>query len=124
MPRFVNERTYLAIADARLRMWKATGVDGPLTSLRRSEPNVFVYRFDWDEEPTVLGADLAKMLGACHGFEIPFVFGHFDLGRAGRMIYDDKNLAGREALAKAMMSYWAAFARDGDPGRGLERDAP
>jgi para-nitrobenzyl esterase len=123
-PRFVNENTYLATADARSRMWKATGADGPAAALRQSEPNVFVYRFDWDEEPTVLGADLSKMLGACHGFEIPFVFGHFDLGRAGRMIYDDKNLAGREALAKSMMSYWAAFAKNGDPGRGLKETLP
>jgi len=124
IPRFVNERTYLATADARSRMWKATGADGPAAALRRSQPKVFVYRFDWDEEPTVLGADLSKMLGACHGFEIPFVFGHFNLGRAGRIIYDEKNLAGREALAKSMMSYWAAFAKNGDPGRGLDGTLP
>jgi para-nitrobenzyl esterase len=119
LPRFVNERTYLATADARSRMWKATGADGPAAALRLSEPNVFVYRFDWDEEPRILGADLSKMLGAGHGLEIPFVFGHFDLGRQGRMIYTEANRAGREALASAMMSYWAAFAKSGDPGRGL-----
>jgi para-nitrobenzyl esterase len=119
-PRFVNERTYLATADARSRMWKATGADGPAAAFRRSEPNVFVYRFDWDEEPKVLGADLSKMLGACHGFEIPFVFGHFDLGRGGRIIYNEANRPGREVLAHSMMSYWAAFAKSGDPGRGLD----
>jgi hypothetical protein len=27
-------------------------------------PNVFVYRFDWHDEPTVLGADLSVILGA------------------------------------------------------------
>ncbi|HKE13101.1 MAG TPA: carboxylesterase family protein, partial [Myxococcota bacterium] len=119
-PRFVNELTYLATADARSHMWKATGADGPAVAFRRSEPNVFVYRFDWDEEPKVLGADLSKMLGACHGFEIPFVFGHFDLGRGSRMIYNEANRPGREVLAKSMMSYWAAFAKNGDPGRGLD----
>ncbi|HYB13310.1 MAG TPA: carboxylesterase family protein [Myxococcota bacterium] len=124
LPRFVNEKTYLATADARSRMWKATGADGPAAALRRSEPNVFVYRFDWDEEPTLLGADLSKMLGASHGFEIPFVFGHFDFGRGGRFIFDEKNRAGREALAKSMMSYWAAFAKNGDPGRGLDGSFP
>jgi para-nitrobenzyl esterase len=119
-PRFVNERTYLASADARSRMWEATGADGPAAALHRSEPNVFVYRFDWDEEPRILGSDLSKMLGASHGFEIPFVFGHFDFGRGARMIYTEANRPGREALSHSMMSYWAAFAKNGDPGRGLD----
>lgn len=61
------------------------------------------------------------MLGAAHGFEIPFVFGHFDLGRAGNVIFTDDNLAGREELSSQMMSYWVQFAASGDPGRG--RDA-
>lgn len=123
-PRFVDEKTYLATADAQARMWKATGADGPAAAMRGAEPHVYVYRFDWDEEPSLLGADLSKMLGASHGFEIPFVFGHFDLGRAGNLIFDDENEAGRETLSKAMMSYWAAFARTGDPGRGTRGDLP
>ena len=57
-------------------------------------PRVFVYRFDWDEEPSVLGPDLGRLLGAAHGFEIPFVFGHFDLGRQGNVIFTDENRAG------------------------------
>jgi len=123
-PRFVDEERYLATADYLARMWKATGADGPAMSMRTNEPKVFVYRFDWDEEPTILGADLSKMLGASHGFEIPFVFGHFDLGRAGNMIFTDENAPGRAALSKAMMSYWAQFARAGDPGRGTSDDLP
>jgi len=123
-PRFVNERTYLATADAQARLWKATGADGPAAAMRAVEPNVFVYRFDWDEEPTLLGADLSKMLGAAHGFEIPFVFGHFDFGKAGNRIFTEQNRPGREALAKSMMSYWAAFARSGDPGRGARGEQP
>ena len=123
-PRFVDEKRTLATADYLSRMWKATGADGPAAAMRESEPSVFVYRFDWDEEPTLLGADLSKMLGASHGFEIPFVFGHFDLGRAGNMVFTKNNAAGREALSKAMMSYWAAFARAGDPGRGAAGDLP
>lgn len=124
LPRFVDEKRTITTADYLARMWKATGADGPAAAMRTSEPAVFVYRFDWDEEPTVLGADLSKMLGASHGFEIPFVFGHFDLGRAGNMIFKKENLAGREALSKAMMSYWAAFARTGNPGRGVANDLP
>ncbi len=124
LPRFVDEARTLAIAEALSRMWKATGADGPAAAMRESEPGVFAYRFDWDEEPTRLGADLSKMLGAAHGLEIPFVFGHFDLGRAGNIILTGENLAGREALSRAMMSYWAAFARSGDPGRGVAGDLP
>jgi para-nitrobenzyl esterase len=123
-PRFVNENTYLASADAQSRMWKATGADGPAAGMRQSEPNIFVYRFDWDEEPTVVGADLSKMLGASHGFEIPFVFGHFELGRGSRRLFDEDSLPGREALAMAMGSYWAAFAKSGNPGKGVSGELP
>jgi para-nitrobenzyl esterase len=87
-------------------------------------PSVYVYRFDWDEEPTILGADLSMMLGASHGLEIPFVFGHFDLGREGSRIYTAENEAGRRELSDKMMSYWAAFASTGDPGRGRSGDLP
>ena len=38
-------------------MWKATGADQPAAALSASQrAPVFVYRFDWDEEPTILGA--------------------------------------------------------------------
>ena len=128
LPRFVDEPSYLATADAMSRQWKATGADSPARAMQASTgpggPPVFVYRFDWDEEPIVLGADLSKMLGAAHGFEIPFVFGHFDLGRAGNVVFDRRNEQGRETLSRAMRSYWAQFARNGDPGRGERGDLP
>lgn len=111
-----------ATGDAMSAMWKATGADGPAAAIASAQPNVFVYRFDWDEEPTILGLDLADALGAAHGFEIPFVFGHYDLGQAGNVIFTEQNRAAREDLSAQMMSYWAAFARDGDPGRGAKAD--
>ena len=64
------------------------------------------------------------MLGAAHGFEIPFVFGHFDLGRAGNVIFTKENEPGRKALSAQMMSYWAEFAYTGAPGRGRDRQLP
>ncbi len=70
------------------------------------QPATFVYQVDW-ESPARRGK-----LGACHGIEIPFVFG--SLGRTG----DDRmSGSGPDAdhLARQMMDAWIAFARHGDP---------
>jgi len=125
IPRLRNERQYNLSAGYLAKMWKANGADEPAAAMRKTQgPSVFVYRFDWDEEPHVLGADLAVMLGASHGFEIPFVLGHFDLGREGNVIFTKENEPGRTALAGQMMSYWAEFARAGAPGRGRDGQLP
>jgi para-nitrobenzyl esterase len=70
------------------------------------QPRTYLYQFDW-ESPARRGT-----LGACHGLEIPFVFG--SIGRTG----DDRmSGTGPEAdhLSGQMMDAWVAFARDGDP---------
>ena len=114
---------YDAVAEYLARMWKAAGADEVATAMHASgASDVYVYRFDWDEEPTVLGADLSQMLGACHGFEIPFVFGHFDLGAGSQRLFTPANAPGRTELAAAMTSYWTAFAASGRPGRGRGDD--
>jgi para-nitrobenzyl esterase len=123
-PRFVDETQYAAVAEHLSRWWKATGADEPASAVRAGGGRAWVYRFDWDEQPTVVGADLSRMIGAAHAFEIPFVFGHFDLGREAAAMWTPENEPGRLALAGAMMSYWAAFAHDGDPGRGRGGDLP
>jgi para-nitrobenzyl esterase len=123
--RLRDERRYNLGAEYQSKLWKATGADQLAMRMRRVQgPSVFVYRFDWDEEPTVLGADLSVMLGAAHAFEIPFVFGRWNLGRTGRVLYTDENRPNREWLSRAMMSYWAEFAYAGDPGRGRDGDLP
>jgi para-nitrobenzyl esterase len=125
VPRLRDPVAYQLLAEYQARMWKATGADGPAQALSASQREpVFVYRFDWDEEPTLLGADLSQMLGAAHAFEVPFVFGHFDLGREGNVIFTEENRPGREALSQQMMGYWARFARTGDPGRGPRDTEP
>jgi para-nitrobenzyl esterase len=125
IPRVRDERWYNASAEHQSKLWKATGADEPARRIRAAQgPPVFVYRFDWDEEPRVLGADLSMMLGAAHGFEIPFVFGHFDLGRQGNVIFSAGNEAGRRELSAQMMAYWAEFATTGAPGRGHAGQLP
>jgi para-nitrobenzyl esterase len=119
--RVEDPERYAAVSHHTSAMWKAAGADEPAAALVRGEaPGVYVYRFDWDEEPTLLGTDLAALLGAAHAFEIPFVFGHWDLGGRANVIFTDDNAGAREALARQTMSYWAAFAYDGNPGRGRD----
>ncbi len=118
VPRVRNAALYLATADALSALWKATGADGPAAALRTNQEAVFVYRFDWDEEPSRLGFDVSRYIGASHGFEIPFVFGHWDLGPAASYLFTDENEEGRLALSAQMRGYWAEFARRGAPGRG------
>ena len=97
---------------------RAAAADGPASArVGSGAPGVFVYRFDWDEEPNLfLIADLAQLVGAAHGFEIPFVFGHWDLGPMSRRLFTAENAEGRDRLSGEMMSYWAQFARAGEPG--------
>ena len=124
IPYTLDQQRYDLTAEYLARWWKAHGADMPATEMAKAEPRTFVYRFDWRDEPVVLGADLAKLLGAAHAFEIPFMFGHFDLGREARFLYAQANEAGRTALSRAMMSYWAEFAYAGAPRRGRTGDLP
>jgi len=105
--------------------WKATGADEPAMALHAQQPGqVFVYRFDWDEELSLPWVRLDRVLGASHGFEIPFVFGHFDLGPEAIGLFTPFNRKARRELSAAMMSYWAEFAHAGDPGRGRDGSLP
>ena len=79
-----------------------------------SQPGqVYAYRFDWDEEPSVMGYDLSVALGAAHGLEIAFVFGEFERGLGLKYLYPKS--PARDALSSSMMSYWTEFAYSGDP---------
>jgi para-nitrobenzyl esterase len=88
---------------------------------RLSKP-VYVYRFDWDVAPRA-HPEFSAIYGAAHGIEIPFVFGDFRYSEYDQL-FDAGNRASRERLSAAVMSYWAAFAYRGDPGRGLQGDLP
>jgi para-nitrobenzyl esterase len=122
--RLRNADRYRATSDALSRLWKAAGADLPAAAMTRVHDRVFVYRWDWDEEPSIWGTDLALMLGAGHGLEIPFVFGHFDLGPQSKRIFTEDNQPGRRKLSETMMSYWAELAYSGDPGKGRKGELP
>jgi para-nitrobenzyl esterase len=71
----------------------------------------YLYRFSYVAESI-----RAKTPGAPHATEIPFVF---DTVKAK---YTDKLTAADEATAKAANTYWANFAKTGNPnGTGLEK---
>ncbi len=124
-PRAEDPDRYLRSAYFGSAIWKAMGADEVAAHWVRSGwSNVWVYRFDWDEEPRSFVGDLALLLGAGHGMEVPFVFGHFEYGDVSHLIFTEKNAAGREALSAAMMSYWTEFAASGDPGRGMSSGLP
>ncbi|MEZ4291381.1 MAG: phosphoribosyl-ATP diphosphatase [Myxococcota bacterium] len=93
---------------------------------RGGHREVYAYRFDWDEMPKLLGVgvELSQLLGAAHGFELPFLFGTFELGDplVDRMVFREETRASRELLSQRMMDYWGEFARAGRPGRGGAAD--
>lgn len=112
-------------AEYATKWWKLGGVDEParrITSAQKAP--VYAYRFDWDEEAGTLWLDFSRLLGAAHAFEIPFVFGNFDLGPMTAIGFDESNAAGRLRLSDQMTSYWTEFARNGQPGRGRDGTLP
>ncbi|MCR9096178.1 MAG: carboxylesterase family protein [bacterium] len=120
---FSNLRMYDVEGEYGGLVWRAMGADEPLAAMRKSQgPTVWGYRFDWDEEPVVLGTDLSKLLGAAHAMELFFVFGLTDLGFANRFIFEDPESA--TLLSERMRSYWANFAYTYRPGRGQGGDLP
>lgn len=53
------------------------------------------------------------VLGACHGLDVPLVFGNLTSGQPAVLIDD---LAAAEAVSARMRAAWIAFATSGDPG--------
>jgi para-nitrobenzyl esterase len=123
IPRFRDEASYLRTVHYGGRTWKARGVDELAEHMTAAgNPNVFAYRFDWDEFGSRAGFDLGKALGASHFIEVPFVFGDF-VNYPLAYLFPDEDPA-RDQLADSMMSYWANFAYTGDPARGRDGSLP
>lgn len=119
-----DARLYDLYAEYGGLAWQLRGVTEPATRLRQAGLPVWAYRWDWDEQGRRFGIDLSGLLGAAHGLEIPFVFGHWDVGRLSGLLFHNGNAPGREALSGRMMAYWAGFARDLDPGQGADGQGP
>ncbi len=120
---FKSERLYDVEGEYGGLIWRAMGADEPISAMRKVQgSSVWAYRFDWDEEPSVLGMDLSKLIGAAHAVEMLFVFGLTDLGFANRFVFEDQPSAAR--LSRQMRSYWANFAHTLRPGTGQGGDLP
>ncbi|MBM2619585.1 carboxylesterase family protein [Actinoplanes sp. LDG1-06] len=58
---------------------------------------------------------LGGTLGACHGLDVPLVFGNLTSGRPAMLLGDDPG-DDAAALSSQMRAAWTAFATYGDPG--------
>ncbi|MFE5481637.1 carboxylesterase/lipase family protein [Streptomyces sp. NPDC056527] len=68
-----------------------------------------VYELAWDA-PGMGGA-----LGACHGLDVPLVFGNLDRGQPAVLIGEAPSPEAEELSAR-MRAAWTSFAAHGDPG--------
>ena len=67
-----------------------------------------VYELTWP------APGMGGVLGACHGLDVPLVFGNLRAGQTAMLIGEPGPEA--EALSAQMGAAWVAFATDGDPG--------
>jgi para-nitrobenzyl esterase len=58
---------------------------------------------------------MGGVFGACHGLDVPLVFGNLSSGRPALLIGEGPS-AEAEALSTRMRAAWTAFATHGDPG--------
>ena len=104
--------------------WQAIGVTEPAQVLAASLPgNVYAYRFDWAQQKTVMGFDMARAFGAAHGIEVTFLFGTDGVDTLPLFAMAEDKPA-RQSLEHAMQDYWAEFAHTGNPGKGKNNQLP
>ena len=69
----------------------------------------YVYELTWP------APGMGGILGACHGLDVPLIFGNLDRGQPAALIGDGPPPEA-EALSAQMRAAWTRFAADGDPG--------
>jgi para-nitrobenzyl esterase len=97
-----DEPYYDAYAQQIAASRKLMGVDRPLTLLNAAgKSNLYAYRFDWDEQATILSMDFGQIMGAAHVVDVDFVHGSFLEGPMARLYIED-NKESRELLSGAI----------------------
>jgi para-nitrobenzyl esterase len=102
---------FTARAEQFNRVFFLASRDNILNALKAKQPDVWYYRFDWDEQP----APWNVIYGAAHLFDLPFVFGNFGPSLFSNIMNTTANQQGRLELSDAMMRSIGAFARRGNP---------
>lgn len=94
-----------ALSDAQTANYFGDGVKKFALAVANGSGNAWVYRFDW--------AAAGSAFGACHGIELPFVFGTFEAFAKAPMLggVDEK----KKALSAVVRSAIVKFVRDGTP---------
>lgn len=115
-----DQRWFDLVSDYQSRIWQIRAVDSLAESLKAGgHEDVWAYRFDWDEGGSFLFMDMAKIFGAGHSIEIPFVFNDFEFfGPLDRVLFTGRNEAARQDLADMTGAYWSHTARVGTPADG------
>lgn len=68
----------------------------------------YVYELTWS------APGMGGILGACHGLDVPLVFGNLAEGQTAMLIGDE--IAAARAVSDRMQAAWTAFAATGAPG--------
>lgn len=102
---------FTARAEQFNRIFFLASRDNILNALKAKQPDVWYYRFDWDEQP----APWNVIYGAAHLFDLPFVFGNFGPSLMANIMNTNANRSGRLELSHAMMRSIGIFAKRGDP---------
>lgn len=85
--------------------------DTILNAIRGQQADLWVYQFDWAQEP----APWNTIYGAAHGFDLAFIFGNFTPSVFANIGFSTANAPGRRDLSEKMMQAVAAFIHTGDP---------
>jgi para-nitrobenzyl esterase len=119
----VNDHSYYRLLTEYLSLlMQADCVDEPANSMQQHQRGmIYTFRFDWDDllpAPWLDGINL----GATHGLDVAFVFGHCDIGPEyiQLALINPACSHSYEQLAGSVMAYWAQFAWAGTPNGGQE----
>jgi para-nitrobenzyl esterase len=127
VPLIQNSGDYQLAGKYYSEAWGITSMYELADAMSQNQDDVYVYRFDWDEEPNLVVLNMANVLGAAHGLEIGYTMNNPDLAVTPSLtfaLFTNKNKAGRTYLADTMSSYWANLALAGSPAQGVDSNLP